>query len=106
MHKSKKHIILNNIAFIRHDIYIQVKQNGTHQNTKFRNIQALLNMLQRSHKFRILILSFKICDKEINNLFGSVPYSSDLLIQIRLNFLCLDNLHLVKLLNCIKYTCY
>jgi len=47
------------MAFIRHNIYIQVKRNGTHQSTNFRNIQALLDMLQRSHNFRILILFFK-----------------------------------------------
>ena len=33
-------------------------------------------------------------------------YSSNLLIPIRLNFLSLDNLHLVTLPDCIKYTCY
>jgi len=27
-------------------------------------------------------------------------------MQTRLDFLCLDNLHLVRLLDCIKYTCY
>jgi len=36
------------------------------------NIQALLDMLQRSHNFHILILFVMICDKEINNLFASV----------------------------------
>jgi len=30
-------------------------------------------MSQRSHNLHILILFFKIRDKEINNLFGSVP---------------------------------
>jgi len=67
-----KHIILSFIVFIRHDIYAQIKQSGTHQSTMFRNIQALLDMLQRSHNFHILILFVKVCDKEINNLFGSV----------------------------------
>jgi len=38
----------------------------------FHNIQALLDMLQRSHNFHILILFVMIRDKEINNLFGSV----------------------------------
>jgi len=38
----------------------------------FCNIQALLDMFQRSHNFHILILFFEICDKEINHLFGSV----------------------------------
>jgi len=37
------------------------------------NIQALLDMSQRSHNSRILILFFKICDKEINNHFRSLP---------------------------------
>jgi len=37
------------------------------------NNKALLDMSQRSHNSRILILFFKICDKEINNHFGSVP---------------------------------
>jgi len=31
--------------------YVQIKQTGTHQNTMFRNIQALLDMSQRSHTF-------------------------------------------------------
>jgi len=31
--------------------YIQIKQTGTHQSTTFRNIQALLDMSQRSHTF-------------------------------------------------------
>jgi len=66
-------MILNLIAFIRHDVCVQIKQNGTHQSIMLCNIQALLDMLQRSHNFRILILFFKICDKEINNLFRSVP---------------------------------
>jgi len=39
----------------------------------FNNIQALRNISQRSHNSRILILFFEICDKEINNHFGSVP---------------------------------
>ena len=67
-----KHIILSFIAFIRHDIYVQIKQNGTHQSMMFNNIQALRDMLQRSHNSRILILFFKICNKEIDNLFVSV----------------------------------
>ena len=36
------------------------------------NIQALLDMLQRSHNFHILIL-FYTRDKEIYNPFGLVP---------------------------------
>jgi len=39
----------------------------------FNNMQALRDISLRSHNSRILILSFKICDKEINDLFGSVP---------------------------------
>jgi len=50
MHTPKKHIILNLTALIRHDICIQIKQNSAHQIRKFRNIQALLDMSQRSHK--------------------------------------------------------
>jgi len=50
-----------------------MKQHGTHQSMMFHNIQALLDMSQRSHNSRILIMFFKICDKEINNRFGSVP---------------------------------
>jgi len=65
-------MILNLIAFIHHDVYFQIKQNGTHQSMTFRNIQAFLDMLQHSHNFHILILFLKICDKENNNLFGSV----------------------------------
>jgi len=43
-----KHIILRFIAFIRHDIYVQIKQNGTHQSMMFNNIQALREISQRS----------------------------------------------------------
>jgi len=68
-----KHIILSFIAFICHDIYVQIKQNGTHQSTMFHNVQALLDKSQRSHSFHILILFFNIRDKEIHNLFGLVP---------------------------------
>jgi len=32
-------------------IYVQIKQIGTHQNTTFRNIEALLDMSQGSHTF-------------------------------------------------------
>jgi len=68
-----KHIILSFIAFIRHDIYVQIKQNGTQQSMMFNNIQALRDISQRSHNSRLLILLFKICDNEINNHFRSVP---------------------------------
>jgi len=51
MYTPVKHIILSFIAFVRHDIYVQIKQNVTHQSTMFCNIQALLDMLQRSHTF-------------------------------------------------------
>jgi len=46
-----KYMILSFIAFIRHNLYVQIKQIGTHQNTMFRNIQALFDMSQRSHTF-------------------------------------------------------
>jgi len=72
MYTPVKHIILSFIAFIHHDIYVQIKQNGTHQSTMFHNIQALPDMSQRSHNFHILILFIKISDNEINNPFGSV----------------------------------
>jgi len=39
----------------------------------FHNIQSLLNMSQHSHNSHILILSFKIFDKEIYGHLGSVP---------------------------------
>jgi len=39
----------------------------------FHDIQALLDMLQHSQNFHILILFFNIRDKEIYNPFGSVP---------------------------------
>jgi len=73
MHTPVKHIILSFRVFIRHDIYVQIKQNGTHQSTMFHNIQVFLDMLQRSHNFHILTLFVMSCYKEINNLFGSVP---------------------------------
>jgi len=62
----------------------------------FNNIQALRDISQCSHNSRILILFFKICDKEINNLLGSVLLFKQFAIQIRLNFLYLDNLQLVN----------
>jgi len=46
---------------------------GTHQITMFHNIQALLNMLQRSHNSHTINSVLIVCDKEINNLFGLVP---------------------------------
>jgi len=39
-------MILNLIAFIPHDVYFQIKQNGTHQSMMLRYIQAFLDMLQ------------------------------------------------------------
>jgi len=53
----------------------------------FHNIQALLDMSQRSYTFFILL--FKFCD-EIYNLFGSVLLFKQLAIQIRLNCLFLN----------------
>jgi len=38
-------MILSFIAFIRHNIYVQIKQNGTHQSAMFHDVQALLDML-------------------------------------------------------------
>jgi len=51
-----KHIIFGFIAFIHHNKYVQITQTGTHQYTMYHNIQALLDMSQRSHNFHILIL--------------------------------------------------
>jgi len=41
-------------------IYVQIKQIGTHQYTMFRNIQALLDMSQRSTSCQILNLHLSI----------------------------------------------
>jgi len=60
MYTPVKHIIFGFIAFIYHNKYIQIKQTGTHQNTMFRNIQALLDMSQRSYNFYNFILRFSI----------------------------------------------
>ena len=49
MYTPVKHEILSFIGFIRHDIYVQIKQNGTHQCMMFHNIQAFLDMSQRSY---------------------------------------------------------
>jgi len=51
MYTPVKHVILSFIAFIRHDMHVQIKQNSTHQNMMFYNIQLVLDMLQRSHTF-------------------------------------------------------
>ena len=68
-----KYTILSFVAFICRDIQVQIEQNGTHQSTMFHDMQALLDMLQRSHTFHILILFFNIRDKEIYNPFDLVP---------------------------------
>jgi len=39
------------MAFIHHNKYVQITQTGTHQYMMFRNIQALLDMSQRSYNF-------------------------------------------------------
>jgi len=66
-------MFLSFTVFICHDIEVQIEQNGTHQSTMFHYIQALLDMLQRSHTFHMLILFFNIRDKEIYNPFELVP---------------------------------
>jgi len=48
--------------FISHDNNIQVKHDSTHQISVFRNIQALLNMLQRSHNSHIINSILMVCD--------------------------------------------
>jgi len=65
--------------------YVQIKQTRTHQNTTFRNIQALLDMSQRSHNF--IAYHYSLSN---DNLFRSVPLFKQLLMQIKLNFLRLN----------------
>jgi len=48
-----------------------MERNGTHQSTMFQDIQALLDMLQRSHTFHFLSLNIR--DKGIYNPFELVP---------------------------------
>ena len=47
--------------------------NDTHQSTMFHDVQALLDMLQRSHKSHILILLLNTRSEEIYNSFELVP---------------------------------
>jgi len=70
-----KHIIFGFIDFIHHNKYVQTTQTGTHQYTMYHNIQALLDMSQRSHNSHILIL-------HLSNLRYSdrFPYSSNFTI--------------------------
>jgi len=49
MYTPVKHIILSFIVFIRHNMYVQIKQNDTQQSMMFHNIQGLLDMSQHSH---------------------------------------------------------
>jgi len=64
-----------------------MKHDGTHQISMFRNIQALLNMLQRSRSSHTINSFLIVCDKEINNLFGLVPlFKHFYKILIKLNF--------------------
>ena len=51
-----KHIIFGFVVFIPHNKYVQITQTGTHQYSMYHNIQALLDMSQRSHNSLILIL--------------------------------------------------
>jgi len=48
-------------------------RNSTHQSTKFHDVQALLDMLQRSHNSHILILPLNTRRKGIYNSFELVP---------------------------------
>ena len=45
----------------------------------FRNIQPLLDMLQRSHNFRILILLIKICGTHQSTMFRNIQPLLDML---------------------------
>jgi len=74
-----KHIIFGFIAFIRHNIYFQIKQLGTHQNTTFRNIQALLDMSQRSHTFIAYHYSLSNAIRRSTIYSDRFPYSSNYL---------------------------
>jgi len=94
-----KYKILSFIAFLRHNIHVQLKQNGIQQSMVFCNIQALFDMPQRSHNPRILILFFKICDKEINNRFRSVPLFKRFTYANKLNFVCLNTLQFMNKLS-------
>jgi len=49
-------MIFGFIVFIHHSKYVQITQTGTHQYTIYHDIQAILDMSQRSHNSHILIL--------------------------------------------------
>jgi len=61
--------------------YVQIKQTGTHQNTTFRNIQALLDMSQRSHTFIAYYYSSSNVIKTSTIYSGRFPYSSNYLCK-------------------------
>jgi len=48
--------------FICHELQFQMTQKGTHQSTIFHDVQALLDMSQRSYNSHILMLHLSICD--------------------------------------------
>jgi len=57
--------------------YVQIKQTGTHQNTMFRNIQALLDMSQRSHTFIVYYYSLSNTIRRSTIYSDWFPYSSN-----------------------------
>jgi len=60
-------------------IYVQIKQIGTHQNTTFRNIQALLDMSQRSHTFIAYYYALSNAMRRSTIYSDRFPYSSNYL---------------------------
>jgi len=59
----------------------------------FHNIQALLDILQRSHIFYLLILFFNIRNKGIYNLFELVPLFKRFIYRYKTETLCFDNFY-------------
>jgi len=59
-----------------------MKQVGTHQNTKFRKVQALLDMSQRSHTIIAHYYSLSNAIRRSDFYSGWFPYSCSLLKSI------------------------
>jgi len=61
--------------------YVQIKRIDTHQNTTFRNMQALLDMSQRSHTFIAYYYSLSNATRRSTIYSDRFPYSSNYLCK-------------------------
>jgi len=74
-----KHVILSFMAFICHDIYVQIKQKGTRQSTIFHDIQALRHVTALTYFYILILFCFVIRRSTIYS--DRFSYSSNLLYK-------------------------